>query len=84
MKSKALHKFLAGAGLGILVAIIVWFFTNYLFAELFYSYEAKMYDWRSGIKISDVPSQSIEDIVIVDIDGRSISELGKFYQWPHK
>jgi adenylate cyclase len=33
-------------------------------------------------RILDVPSQSVEDIVIIDIDGRSESELGRFRQWP--
>jgi len=36
----------------------------------------------AGIGIQDIPEQSIEDIIIIDIDGRSVSKLGKFYQWP--
>ena len=29
-----------------------------------------------------MPSQSIDEIVIIDMDGRSESELGRFQQWP--
>ena len=82
MKSKILNKIGAGALLGLIAAILVWILANVIFPRLFYSFEARTYDNRVSSRISDVRSQSIDDIVIVDIDGRSISELGKFQQWP--
>jgi adenylate cyclase len=81
MLKKHLRKVISGAFLGLISAIVIWILAKYVADELLYSYEAKTYDWRVKKKIVDVPEQSIEDIVIVDIDGRSISKLGKFSQW---
>ncbi len=82
MKAKWVTKLLAGLVLGLFSAVLVWLLGNYIAPDLFYAYEARTYDWRVQKKIQDVPEQSIEEIVIVDIDGRSVSELGKFSQWP--
>jgi adenylate cyclase len=82
MKGKVLTKIGAGAALGLIAAVLVWLLANLIFPGLFYSFEARTYDSRVTSSISDVRSQSIDDIVIIDIDGRSISELGKFQQWP--
>ena len=82
MKSKVLTKFLAGFTLGIVAAIFVYFLTNNaLLKRFFYSFEARTYDARVSSAIQDIGRESIEDIVIIDIDERSISELGKFSQW---
>jgi adenylate cyclase len=82
MQGKLMSKIGAGAALGFIAAVLVWLLANIIFPGLFYSFEARTYDSRVTSRISDVRSQSIEDIVIIDIDGRSISELGKFQQWP--
>jgi adenylate cyclase len=82
MKGNILGKIGAGAVLGLIAAVLIWILANVIFPELFYSFEARTYDGRVSARIGGVPSQSIEDIVIIDIDGRSISELGKFQQWP--
>lgn len=82
MKNKTLQKFVAGAGLGIVAALVAWVLYVYIAPDLLYTYEARTYDWRISKKIEDVPDQSIEEIIVVDIDGRSVSELGKFSQWP--
>jgi adenylate cyclase len=82
MKGKLLNKIGAGAALGLISAALVWVLADIIFPGLFYSFEARTYDSRVSSRISDVRSQSIDDIVIIDIDGRSISELGKFQQWP--
>ena len=82
MKSKIANKLLAGSLSGIIAAVLVWMLTNLIFPELFYSFEAKTYDSRVALGIQDVRPQSIEDIVIIDMDGRSESELGRFQQWP--
>ena len=83
MKSKLIHKLLAGVITGVTAAIIVWLFANLILPELFNSFEARTYDHRVSLKIQDGPDQPIDDIVIIDIDGRSESELGRFAQWPH-
>ncbi len=75
-------RIVAGILLGALAAVIVWFLSTLIFPELFYSFEARTYDSRVAIDIQDVPSQSIDDIVIIDMDGRSETELGRFQQWP--
>jgi adenylate cyclase len=83
MKSKLAHKLLAGVITGITAAAIVWLLVNLILPDLFSSFEARTYDHRVTLDIQDVPRQSIDDIVIIDIDGRSESELGRFSQWPH-
>jgi adenylate cyclase len=83
MKSKLIHKLLAGVITGVTAAIIVWFLTNLILPDLFSSFEARTYDHRVTLDIQDVARQTIDDIVIIDIDGRSESELGRFSQWPH-
>jgi len=83
MKSKLVHKLLAGVITGVTAAVIVWLFVNLILPDFFSSFEARTYDHRVTLEIQGVPGQSIDDIVIVDIDGRSESELGRFSQWPH-
>jgi len=73
-----------GSGLGVLAAIIVWLFVFHIAEDLMYQYEAGSYDWRVKRKVLDAPEQSIDEIVVIDIDGRSVSELGKFSQWPRR
>ncbi len=82
MLKKHLSKILSGALLGLVSTLLVWLLAKFIINDLLYTYEARTYDWRIAKKIIDVPPQSIEDIVIIDIDGRSVSELGKFSQWP--
>ncbi|MFC2088634.1 CHASE2 domain-containing protein, partial [Calditrichota bacterium] len=83
MKNKTVAKILSGVFLGIISALLVWILVKYLAPDLFYSFEAKTYDWRIIKSIADRPKTDvIEDIVIIDFDGRSVSELGKFSQWP--
>ncbi|MCB0283275.1 MAG: CHASE2 domain-containing protein [Calditrichaeota bacterium] len=79
---KHLSKIGNGALLGFLAAIVVWIVANYLASDIMYQYEARTYDWRVKKKIQDVKEAAIEEIVIIDIDGRSVSNLGKFSQWP--
>jgi len=73
-------KLFFGALLGFLAAVLVWIFAKYIAADLMYSYEAKTYDWRVTRKIMD--AQTIDDIVIIDIDERSNQMLGKYSLWP--
>lgn len=85
MKNKTFSKILTGAFLGFLSAVLVWLLTKYIAQDLFYSFESKTYDWRVKRNVSDRDiNKVIEDIIIVDIDGRSVEKLGKFSQWPRK
>ncbi len=78
---KHLTKMFSGALLGIAAALAVWILAKYLAPDLFYTYEAKTYDWRMK-KNFDEHMPTIEDIIIVDVDARSNHELGKYSQWP--
>ena len=67
-----------GMGSGLLVWLLahVWPLSNFLDR-----FEAATYDWRTMLT-ARIPEKPLEDIVIVDIDERSIQKLGKFHQWP--
>ncbi len=82
MLKKHLRKILSGAVLGFTAALAVWIMAKYLAPELFFTYEAKTYDWRVTQKFEPVPT--IDDIIIIDIDARSNIELGKYSQWPRE
>lgn len=82
MKGKIATKIFAGILLGAISGVLIWLLANFVLSDLFYSFEARTYDNRVMSKVQDVRPQSIEDIVIIDIDGRSESELGRFQQWP--
>ena len=85
MKSKLLAKFLAGIFLGAIGAVLVWLLANVFLVEFFYTSEAKTYDWRVTEQVVDIPPDiPIEDIVIIDIDGKSVSKMGRFHQWRRK
>jgi len=78
---KYMVKIFSGALLGILAALLVWVLAKFIAPDLFYTYEAKTYDWR--IEKNFIENRpTIEDIIIIDIDQRSILELGKWSQWP--
>ncbi len=80
---KHLTKIGIGILLGIAAAVVVWILAKYVAGDLFYTYEAKTYDWR--IKKKFTPNMpTIEDIIIIDIDERSNQLLGKFSQWPRE
>lgn len=76
------RKILIGVVSGILAVLIVWIFSQYLLQGFFYRFEAATYDWRMWYVAGQQPAKPIEDIVIVDVDARSVNKLGKFYQWP--
>jgi adenylate cyclase len=85
MKSKLLSKILSGVLLGALGAVMVWLLANVILVQFFYTSEAKTYDWRVTEQVVDIsPDIPIEDIVIIDIDGRSVSKMGRFHQWRRK
>jgi len=77
---------LLGAALGLLAALLVLFVTRVFRPDLFTRIEAETLDSRYLAKISLLAAQrrnaQIEDIVIVDIDQRSLEKLGNYAQWP--
>ncbi len=71
------------AGGSVLLALII---SYVLFKPQFDVFEAKTLDWRYQARIQNAqkdPSQTgtIEEIVIVDIDNRSLEKMGRYQQW---
>ena len=79
-------RLLTGIALGILAAVTIILFTYILFPTVFHKFELQTLDMRFSRKISLLEEKrdgaKVEDIVIVDIDNRSLNKLGRFQQWP--
>ena len=79
-------KFLTGILLAVAAVVMVVIFTMLLLPDLFQVFEAKTLDWRYVERLeklySDRQGAQIEDIIIIDIDNRSLDKLGPFQQWP--
>jgi adenylate cyclase len=76
-------KALLGAGLGLLAGAIALFVTGVLPA--FESFENKTFDLRYQRKLRYQSGDAkIDDVIIVDIDNRSLEKLGRFQQWPRR
>ncbi|MBC7186554.1 MAG: CHASE2 domain-containing protein [Calditrichaeota bacterium] len=75
------------AGLLALIAVVaVGLVTELQLANIVESFEAKTLDWRYGQRLDRLARQRdgvpLDDIIIVDIDDRSLDKLGPFSQWP--
>jgi adenylate cyclase len=82
-KSKLWRKILLGLWTGALSALLVWGFTTFIVADLFESLEQRTYDMRYRWKYSTTEKRKpIEDIILVDIDDRSMDKLGRYQKWP--
>ena len=82
MAKRPLGKFSSGIVSGLLTGFAVWFVQYFgFFGGLLENMESASYDWRIR-QTTEVPANTVEDIVIVDIDGRSLNKLGAFSQWP--
>ncbi len=81
MKNSFLKKAIMGAVVGLGSALLVWFLVAILFKPFFFRMEAQTYDWRLQKKV-DKPKSPIDEVIIIDIDARSVNKLGKFHQWP--
>lgn len=79
-------KTFLGAALGLLAALLVLFVTRVFRPDLFTRIEAETLDSRYLAKIARLSAlrrdAQIEEIVIVDIDQRSLEKLGNYAQWP--
>ena len=83
MKNIFLKRISYGVLTGIISAIIVWILTSFLFWQFFFRIEAQTYDWRLKRAVEQ-PENPIEDIVIIDVDERTIQKLGSFIHWPRE
>ncbi len=82
MAIRPLGKTTSGILTGLLTGFIIWLVQQLgLFGGLLENMESASYDWRIR-QTTEVPANIVEDIVIVDIDGRSLNKLGAFSQWP--
>ena len=76
-------KLFTGALAGLVTGILVWLLTQYVFDQFFFRIESQTYDWRLR-RVVEPPKNPLEDIVIIDVDERSIQKLGSFYHWPRE
>lgn len=80
------RKTLVGAALGLIAAALVLLLTRLLMPSIFERFEAETLDSRYYAKIRQQTALRkggvVEDIVIVDIDQRSLDKLGLYSQWP--
>lgn len=78
-------KFAIGLLIGLISVSAVFLLTKFtVLRNLFDSYEAKTYDYRFRFKTREFRLHSIDDVIIVDIDLKSLYRLGNYYRWPHE
>lgn len=85
-----LKRVAIGAGLGLVVGLIVGWGTEQIgfIDELLDGYEFQSYDARMRAKVVGAEEQSIDAVVIVDIEQESVRPveeggLGRYYNWPY-
>jgi adenylate cyclase len=86
MRKNTLRRLFIGNVIGLATAVVIILITEVLFPEFFDNFEAKSFDIRYSTKIKKLEAsrdgQAIDDIVIIDIDNRSLNQFGRFQQWP--
>ena len=86
MKKTRLQKILVGIFLGIISSLLIIFITYWIWPGLFDAFENKSLDWRYTSRLQNLfrerQGSTIEDIIIIDIDNRSLEKLGRFENWP--
>jgi adenylate cyclase len=80
MKQTFWKRLFTGAVMGLITGIVVWILTQMLFNHFFFRIESQTYDWRLRLA-TEPPANPIDDIVIIDIDERSIQKLGSYHYW---
>ena len=87
--SDLLKRVLIGAAIGFVVGIIVGWGTYQVgfVNDLLDGYEFQSFDARMRAKVTGVEEQSIDDVVIIDIEQESVRPveeggLGRYYNWP--
>ncbi|MCK4546584.1 MAG: adenylate/guanylate cyclase domain-containing protein [Candidatus Eisenbacteria sp.] len=82
-KSSSGYRALIGVLIGIAAAVAVIILTEHLFLKsTFDGFEAGSYDLRFRYRAERFKIHSIDDVIIIDIDQRSLYNLGRIYQWP--
>jgi len=82
-KTSASYRLLMGTLIGIASTVAVLILTEHLFlTSTFDAFEAGSYDLRFRYRTRKFKMHSISDVVIVDIDQRSVYNLGRVDQWP--
>ena len=88
--SDLLKRLGIGAGIGIVVAILIGWGTYEIpvLKSLLDGYEFLSYDGRMRSRTENVEQMSIDDVVVIDIDNNSVAPpeeggLGNYYDWPH-
>ncbi len=81
MKQSPLKKILKGALVGLVSGFFIWVLSETLLHQLFFRMEAQTYDWRLK-RVLEPRKNPIDDIVIIDVDERSVKKLGSYHQWP--
>ncbi len=75
-----LPKTIRFAGLGLFVGLFIYLLAVHTpLSSLNDAFEWQTYDLRSRLTMD--PETTIEEVVIIDIDTRTISRLGRFQQW---
>ncbi|MBD3167515.1 CHASE2 domain-containing protein, partial [bacterium] len=68
--------------IGLGMGLLIWFLAMVPpFNHIVDTFEARTYDLRARLTMEDRGDQKIEEVVIVDVDGRAISKLGRYQQW---
>ncbi len=83
MKQNLAKKLFTGLLVGLIMGLVAWLITQVLFKPFFFRMEAQSYDWRLR-RVVEQPKTPIDDIVIIDVDERSVAKLGSYHQWPRK
>ena len=81
MKQNFLKKLIRGVLAGLFSGFFVWILSQIAFKSFFYRMEAQTLDWRMRRAIEQ-PAKPIEDVIIIDVDERSVSKLGSYHHWP--
>ena len=82
MLPTSVRKTFIGLASGFLASLVVFLIVYFsLFQTFFTSFEADTYDWRMR-KFIAPPENLIDDVIILDIDSRTLKEMGPFSQWP--
>ncbi len=76
-------KLVRGLLAGVVTGILVWLVTQFIFDQFFFRIESQTYDWRLR-RVVEPPPNPLEDIIIIDIDERSIQKLGSYFHWPRE
>ncbi|NIA31086.1 MAG: CHASE2 domain-containing protein, partial [Actinobacteria bacterium] len=86
MNKKFSQRLFTGAILGTISALLIIIITSLAWPGLFNDFEAKTLDWRYMKRLKHLydlrHGSTIDDIIIIDIDNRSLEKLGRFSRWP--